>query len=86
VVKPSPPQWALDAGLPAPKARESFEKYCLRLGFSQDDIDELLTGLNDRTYVLANSRLAAYLVRRLPEHWEAYKKRRRLSAIGTLAK
>lgn len=86
MVKPSPPQWALDAGLPAPKARESFAKYCQRLGFTEDEIDDLLIGLNEQTSVLANSRLAALLTRKLPQHWEAHKKRRRIAVLGTLAK
>jgi len=73
MVKPSPPQWALDAGLPAPKDTETFIEYCHRLGWGQQTIDELLCDLTPRTAPLANTRMAALLIKKLPLAWEDHK-------------
>lgn len=57
--QPKPPQWALEAGLPAPKKDECFVSYVARLGI---DADELLVELRAETASLANLRLGSYLI------------------------
>jgi hypothetical protein len=77
-LKPTPPRWALEAGLPAPRPRESFRKYVTRLGF---DADELLVGLNERTLPLANGRLAAAIQYASPEAFSRYLRERRYGKL-----
>ncbi len=68
--QPSPvlPSWA--KGAPQPDPGETFEEYCRRFGIGEGEIDRLLEGLDERTAVLANMRLASYLIRHLPEAWQ----------------
>ena len=68
-VLPEPPQWALDAGLPAPQEGEGFSQYVTRLGF---DADDLLDELTERTAPLANGRLASALRKAMPDVWDSY--------------
>ena len=68
-LRPSPPAWALDAGLPEPLQGEGFSEYVRRIGM---DPDELLVELNERTLCLANGRLATSLQRALPDVFDAH--------------
>lgn len=68
-IRPEPPQWALDAGLPGPFEGESFAAYCTRLGLEPG---EFLIDLTDRTSCFANLRLAGRLARDMPEQWSEY--------------
>jgi hypothetical protein len=68
-MKPEPPAWALDAGLPAPTPGEDFNAYCQRLGI---DPAPLVDGLDARTECIANLRLADRLQRDLPRAWQAH--------------
>lgn len=68
-LKPNPPRWALAAGLPRPRKYESFRHYVGRLGL---DADLLLEGLDDRTAVLANIRLASRLQIELPHEFDLH--------------
>lgn len=77
MLRASPPEWALQAGLPPPGEDESFEKYVSRLGL---DPEELLVGLNETTMVLANIRLASALMKEAPEAYADYRERRRSAA------
>ena len=73
-IVPRVPAWALATGCPAPYEGETFSEYVGRLGL---DPEELLLGLNERTYVLANQRLASALIRRSPDSFAAYVRARR---------
>lgn len=66
---PSPAQWALDAGLPAPWEGEGFTEYAARLGL---DAVELVDGLNATTICLANYRLNTQLQRRMRSTFDAH--------------
>jgi hypothetical protein len=68
-VKPEPPAWALDAGLPNPTVDEEFAAYCVRLGI---DPVPLIDGLTEQTLCIANSRLANHLQREMPRVWQAH--------------
>ena len=68
-LRPSPPQWALEAGLDAPKEEEGFVEYVTRLGL---DASELLIELTPQTAPLANGRLATTLARAMPEARDRY--------------
>ena len=78
LLEPSPPQWALDAGLPPPVAGEAFCAYVERLGL---DCDSLLEDLTVQTLPCANSRLAALLTRELPGAFWAHVEKRKRAAI-----
>jgi len=77
-LRPNPPQWALDAGLPAPRDGETYCAYVERLGL---DCDELMVELTERTLPLANSRLAAAIARACPDTFDAYKRARRAAVL-----
>jgi hypothetical protein len=68
-MKPEPPAWALEAGLPAPTADEDFDAYCIRLGF---DPESFHADLTERTMVIANRRLAHRLRLDMPRAWQAH--------------
>jgi hypothetical protein len=70
---PELPQWAAEAGCPAPKRGESFRSYVERLGL---DFDDLVFGLDARTAELANLRLSSELHRRNPDSFARYLERR----------
>ena len=57
---PHRPAWAHD--LPAPDDGESFEAYCRRIEIPDWVIEWLLEDLTEVTMVLANLRLACYLL------------------------
>ena len=62
-LRPSPPRWALEAGLDAPKEGEGFTEYVTRLGLNAS---ELLIDLHEQTAPLANGRLAHTLSQAMP--------------------
>jgi hypothetical protein len=66
---PTPPSWAVAAGLPAPTRGETFRDYVTRLGLSPS---ELLEGLTTRTAVVANIRLASKVADTMPEAWQKH--------------
>lgn len=66
---PAPPPWALNEGLPEPREGETFLPYIRRLGL---DPEPLLEGLNARTIVLANSRMATTLQRAMRPVFDRY--------------
>ncbi len=71
-------------GLSAPRhpiRGETFEEYCRRFGIGEGEIGRLLEGLNEQTAVLANVRLASYLIRHLPEQWQEAMRRNELKRI-----
>jgi hypothetical protein len=59
-LRPEPPLWALEEGLPAPHEGETFVPYVLRLGLQPAP---LLVELDRRTIPLANGRLSTALSR-----------------------
>lgn len=67
--KPRLPQWAIWAGCPLPKQGETFRQYVTTLGL---DPEELLEGLEPRTAVNANLRLASALMDAYPSGLPAY--------------
>jgi hypothetical protein len=69
--EPTPPYWAIEAGLPEPEEGETFRAYVCRLGL---DADELLEGLRPRTAVVANMRLAGKIADICPEAWDRHLK------------
>lgn len=76
-LRPSVPEWALWAGLPAPYREETFTHYVARMGL---DSAPLLAGLNENSLPIANQRLATELMRQLPwfyEGWVQVKRRAR---------
>lgn len=66
---PKPPQWALDAGLPAPEKNENYCEYVTRLGYN---CSELLADLTPRTHQIAHERLVSKLIVSLPEVWDRH--------------
>lgn len=68
-LRPEPPRWALEAGLPEPKKEEGFAEYVTRLGL---DAEELLVELTAQTAPLANGRLATTLARAMPGARDRY--------------
>ena len=68
-LRPEPPEWALDAGLPKPEKGEGFFEYVTRLGL---DPGPLLIDLNDRTMCMANLRLAHALKCAMPHVWDLH--------------
>jgi len=68
-IRPEPAQWALDAGLPAPREEEGFIEYVERLGLNAAD---MLVDLTARTAELANLRLVSTLRRLLPKEFDEY--------------
>lgn len=68
-MRPEPPQWALDAGLPEPTCKEGFSEYVSRLGLEPD---ELLTELTEQTSPLANLRLAHTIRMVMPGAWDRF--------------
>ena len=78
---PRPPPWALAAGLPSPNPGETFCQYVERLGL---DCAELLEGLNERTAVLANPRLASRIAHDMPEAYSRYLAARHRAAHGAI--
>jgi hypothetical protein len=59
-LRPEPPRWALDEGLPEPLGDETFIPYVQRLGLQAEP---LLVELTQKTIPLANGRLATTLSR-----------------------
>lgn len=74
---PEPPVWAVDAGLPEPRVRESFVAYVTRLGL---DPAPLLADLTAQTACFANIRLASALTRSMPRQFHSYCRARYLAA------
>jgi hypothetical protein len=68
-LRPEPPAWALEAGLPEPLEDEMFVPYVRRLGLSTRS---LFDGLDDQTADLANIRLATRLHRAMPDAYDRY--------------
>lgn len=68
-LRPLPPEWALQAGLPNPVDGEGFSEYVSRLGLNPKS---LLEDLNERTLCLANGRLATTLQREMPAAFDRY--------------
>jgi hypothetical protein len=68
-LRPDPPAWALEAGLPEPEENESFVAYTRRLGL---DVEKLLADLTDQTAPLANVRLGSRLMRLIPDAYERH--------------
>ena len=68
------PEWAKWSGLPEPGPQEGFCEYVRRLGL---DPEPLLAGLNEGTYGLLNTRLAAALMRHAPDAHRRYLDARR---------
>lgn len=68
-LRPTPPEWALAAGLPSPEDGEGFIEYVTRLGLGA----EVLThDLDERTAELANIRLASLLQKEMPADFRLY--------------
>jgi hypothetical protein len=68
-LRPQPPAWALEAGLPAPQEDENFVRYVTRLGLDSSYFFEELTA---QTVELANLRLGSYLIDAMPEVFHAH--------------
>lgn len=68
-LQPQPAQWALSAGLPAPKKDEGFIEYVERLGM---DASELLVELHEQTICLANYRLNTQLQRQMRDAFDVH--------------
>ena len=68
-VKPNPPQWALQAGLPGPTETETLHDYCRRLGI---DYLKLTAGLEPRTITNVHIRLVNVLAERCPDVWHKH--------------
>jgi hypothetical protein len=68
-LKPQPPQWALDAGLPAPDNGEVLGEYVTRIGL---DYWKLVEGLDTRAAVNAHIRLVNMLADACPDAWQAH--------------
>lgn len=66
---PEIPEWAIEAGCPAPERGESFQHYVERLGL---DFEDLTIDLCERTVEIANVRLVSELRRRNPLSFERY--------------
>ena len=66
---PNPAQWALDAGLPAPRPDEGFAHYVSRLGL---DAATLVADLTEQTICLANWRLNTRLQRDMRAAFDAH--------------
>jgi hypothetical protein len=66
---PTPPFWAVEAGLDEPYEDETFRAYVRRLGL---DPSELLADLTPRTAVVANIRLAHKIAQLCPQAWERH--------------
>ncbi len=77
--EPVLPSWT--EGAPQPDPGETFEEYCRRFGIGEGEIDRLLEGLDERTAVVANVRLASYLTRHLPDQWQEAMRRNELKRI-----
>jgi len=73
-IPPRLPDWALWAGVPEPHEGEGFCEYVSRLGL---DPEPMLIGLDERTYCLANQRLASELMRQSPDLFMEYVSLRR---------
>lgn len=71
-LRPAPPSWALEEGLPAPHDDETFIPYVLRLGLQPEP---LLVDLTEQTIMLANSRLATTLSRTMRPAFDRYVQR-----------
>lgn len=78
-LRPSPPQWALEAGLPEPFHGEGFSEYVKRIGL---DPGLLLEELQERTLCLANLRLATTLQRALPDAFDRHVDKLAASVLG----
>ena len=63
-LRPQPPAWALEAGLPTPLEGENFVRYVTRLGLDSSYFFEDLTA---QTAELANLRLGSYLIDAMPD-------------------
>lgn len=68
-LRPEPPLWALEGGLPAPQKGETFIPYVRRLGLKPSP---LLAGLNRRTISCANMRLATALQKCMQPTFDHY--------------
>lgn len=77
-IPPKLPAWAVWAGFPEPGPDEGFCVYVERLGL---DPEPLLEGLNERTYILANIRLASALMHADPVGFELYIVQRRQALV-----
>ena len=66
---PTPPLWAINAGLPEPKDGESFCAYVERLGL---DCEWFLEDLTEQTAELVNLRLASLLMDKMPKEFRAH--------------
>jgi len=77
VLRPDPPQWSIQAGLPLPLEDEEFCEYVTRLGL---DCPDLLMDLDlrlDESGVegIANLRLATAIQKIVPDIFSAYTER-----------
>jgi hypothetical protein len=68
-IEPQPPQWALDAGLPAPDPGEGIGDYCVRLGLP---FNELVSGLSCRADVNIHIRFTNMIADRCPDVWRQH--------------
>ena len=68
-IKPQPPQWALDAGLPPPEPREGIGDYCNRLGIPYQ---QLVGDLSVRAAVNVHIRFANMIADRCPDIWRRH--------------
>jgi hypothetical protein len=68
-LRPEPPLWALEEGLPAPHEDETFIPYVSRLGLQPGP---LLMELNQQTIPLANGRLSTTLSRDMRPAFDRY--------------
>jgi hypothetical protein len=68
-LKPEPPQWALDAGLPAPVNGEVLGEYVERIGLPYW---RLVYGLTPRTAVNAHIRLVNMIADSCPDVWRRH--------------
>lgn len=68
-MKPRPPRWALEAGLPEPLAAESFRAYWSRLGVAESTLNAVLRDLHGSTETVANERMSSYVARVAPDSY-----------------
>jgi len=68
-IKPQPPQWAMDAGVPPPRALEGIGAYCERLGLPYT---KLVEGLGEITAVNVHIRFANMLADENPGVWRQH--------------
>lgn len=66
------PAWALAAGMPPPRDDESFDSYWRRAGVDEATIEMAVLGLDELRVDVANERMGTYLMRKMPDAFNAH--------------